>query len=265
MGYIGQLGRQYHDPVRLAKVPMLARYAAQAPLAPPPKSQDWYSKISYWPMLKNDLLGDCTAAGVLHAIQQWQTYATGKLWTPTDDLAIFVYSLFGFDPKRPTETDNGAVELDVLNLWLKGFNLNGNLDTLAAYASINVKNSDELRYAITWFGCAYLGIDLPKTVDTPLGDIEWDITSIGLVGQGTKGSLGPHCVIAVGYDEIWIYVISWGKLIRMSWAFWLAYGDEAYALLSSDFTRLPGVTPANIPWNELVHEWDTLRPGSLIS
>jgi hypothetical protein len=263
MAFVGKLGRIPHSLAAYARVPAMARYAAQAPLPPPPVSQDWYSKIDYWPMLANDRYGDCTVVGVLHAIQQWRTYATGKLWTPADDLALHLYSLFGFDPARPAETDQGAVEIDVLDSWLKGFDLGGSLDTLAAYASVDVQQPDELRYGIAWFGSVYLGIDLPKSVDGPLADIEWDVPPMGLTGVGAKGSLGPHCVIAVGYDRDWIYIVTWGRLVRMSWPFWSAYGDEAYALLSADFSCLPGKTPANIPWADLVHEWERLKPSSL--
>lgn len=266
MTIIGKLGRIPHDPVVHAKLPAMVRYSAQAVLPPPPQSQDWYTKISYWPMLKNDLFGDCTCAGVLHAVQQWRTYASGRLWIPADDTALRLYSLFGFDPSRPAETDQGVAEIDILTTWLKGFDLGDGLDRLAAFATIQVPQADELRYAIAWFGSAYLGIDLPKSIEGPLEGIEWDISPAGTQqGAGVKGSMGPHCIIAVGYDPDWIYVVTWGRLVRMSWAFWLAYGDEAYALLSADFSNTPGITPADIPWNDLVHEWDTLRPTSLVS
>lgn len=262
----GKLGRIPHDPVVHARLPALARFAATAPLPPPPVSQNWFSRIAYWPVLANDRYGDCTLAGVLHAVQQWRTYTSDQLWIPTDDVALRLYSLFGFDPARPAETDQGAREIDVLTAWLKGFDLGGGVrDVLAAFASADVQQPDELRYAISWFGSAYLGLDLPLSIQGPMEGVEWDISPLGLTGSGAKGSLGGHCVIAVGYDQDWLYVVSWGRLVRMSWPFWTAYGDEAYALLSADFTSQPGNTPANIPWQELVHEWSTLKPDSLIS
>jgi len=263
---IGKLGRLPLDPQAHALVPRMARYAAQAVLPPPPVSQDWYSKVGYWPVLANDRLGDCTVAGVLHAVQQWRVYAAGSSWLPTDDIAIGLYSLFGFDPQRPAETDHGAYMIDVLKTWLTGFNIGtGAVDKLAAFASLQISQADELRYSIAWFGSAYLGLGLPLTVAGPLEGVEWDITPAGLTGRGEKGSMGGHCVVAVGYDQNWIYVISWGRLVRMSWPFWLAYGDEAYALLSADFTNAPGMTPAHVSWQALVHDWATLLPGSLTS
>ena len=30
-------------------------------------------------------------------------------------------------------------------------------------------------------------------------------------------------------------VVTWGQLLRMTWAFWEAYCDEAFAILSDDF------------------------------
>ena len=39
----------------------------------------------------------------------------------------------------------------------------------------------------------------------------------------------------IDYDLHGLVVVTWGKLMRMTWSFWGAYGDEAYAVLSSDW------------------------------
>jgi hypothetical protein len=39
----------------------------------------------------------------------------------------------------------------------------------------------------------------------------------------------------VEYDQRGLTVVTWGQLLRMTWAFWEAYCDEAYAILSQDF------------------------------
>jgi len=39
----------------------------------------------------------------------------------------------------------------------------------------------------------------------------------------------------VGYDARNLYVVTWGALKSMSWQFYGAYMDEAYAVLSADW------------------------------
>lgn len=262
---IGICGRLPLDPTAHAAVPKMVRYVAQTALAAPEESQDWFSRIGFWPDLLNYNIGDCTIAGVLHAIQQWKKYATGVDWIPLDATALRLYSQFGYNPAVPS-TDRGAREIDVLSAWLKGFDVgNGLIDTLSAYAAIDLRKPDEMRYGVQWFGSVYIGLDLPLSIQGPMEDTEWDVSPLGLTGRGAKGSLGGHCALVVGYDKNFLYIITWGRLVRMTWQFWLTYGDEAYALLSSDFTKAPGVTPADIPWQALIHEWEILRPSSLVT
>jgi len=40
-------------------------------------------------------------------------------------------------------------------------------------------------------------------------------------------------------------LVTWGALQRMTWGFWSAYCDEAYALLSNDFLTADR-TPAGV-------------------
>ena len=48
-------------------------------------------------------------------------------------------------------------------------------------------------------------------------------------------SWGGHAVPVVASDPRRLAVVTWGQLLRMTWAFWEAYCDEAYAILSHDF------------------------------
>jgi len=42
-------------------------------------------------------------------------------------------------------------------------------------------------------------------------------------------------VPVVAYDERGLTCVTWGTLKRMTWTFWDAYCDEAYAVLSKDW------------------------------
>jgi len=48
-----------------------------------------------------------------------------------------------------------------------------------------------------------------------------------------------HCIPAVGYDTRNLYIVTWGSVKAMSWEFYKAYMDEAYAVLSPDWAKKP--------------------------
>jgi len=51
-------------------------------LPPPPATADWTKGIASWGMMLNDTLGDCTIAGVAHAVQVWTANAGTEVTVP---------------------------------------------------------------------------------------------------------------------------------------------------------------------------------------
>jgi Domain of unknown function (DUF1906) len=246
------LGKRHarHDP----RVPMLAKYLPMASLPSPPDSVDWYSRINNWGVMKNDLLGDCTCAAVGHAVLQWTTY-TGRPKLLSDEDIVDLYEVVGgYNPADPS-TDQGAVEVDVLNYWL---NQGVDGDNITAYASIEVGNTIAVKDAINWFGNVYIGLALPISAQTQ--DV-WSVPPGGAVGLGASGSWGGHAVPVVGYDQRGLLCVTWGQLKRMTYEFWSAYCDEAYALMSKDFVRSAGTTPNGVTWEQLQEDMQALRTG----
>ena len=103
----------------------LAKYLTPA-LPPPPPTADWTKGITNWGMMLNgpdpsapqfpDGLGDCTIAGVAHAVQVW-TANTGTMVTVPDPTILSYYEEWdGYRPNDPT-SDQGGIELDVLKDW----------------------------------------------------------------------------------------------------------------------------------------------------
>src|SRR5215469_7613863 len=100
---------------------MLGKYLT-AKLPKPPAKADWTKGITSWGMMKNDTLGDCTIAGVAHAIQVW-TANTGSIQTTPDSTVVEYYEKWDGYVAGDPSTDRGGIELDVLNDWKKnGFN-----------------------------------------------------------------------------------------------------------------------------------------------
>jgi hypothetical protein len=227
---VHKLGKQAarHDKRTLA----MANYVSGT-LAPPRVSVDYDSKITNLGIMLNNQLGDCTAAGVGHLRQAW-TANNGNQQIWTDDQIVNIYSLTGGYVVGNALTDSGAVEIDVLNYWRQtGFFG----DQITAYMALEPNNSLHIKQAIQLFGGVYGGFALPLSAQN---QTVFHITPGGTNGNATPGSWGGHCMVACAYNHIGPIVITWGILKQTTWAWWAAYCDESYALLSSDWAA-PGV------------------------
>lgn len=209
-----------------SRVPRLARYLDEdMPAAP--EIVDYSSKLSVIGMMANDSLGDCTCAAIGHAIQVWTSQATSEVTVPDADI-ISLYERFGYNPSNPS-SDQGAVINDVLTSILSN-PLDGH--GIDAFASIDIANLSELKTAIYLFGGVDIGLELPASSQSQ--DI-WDVPPGGPVGSGEPGSWGGHSVWIFGYNTAGPRCVTWGALKQMTWAFFNAYCDEAWALQSKDW------------------------------
>jgi hypothetical protein len=116
----------------------LARYltgARQARPLQPPASVDYTHDMKDWGMMLNDRLGCCTISAVGHAVQTWTANALGRELTVPDSTILEYYEKWdGYNPADPA-SDQGGVELDVLNDWRQqGF---GGV-SLDAYVAIEI-------------------------------------------------------------------------------------------------------------------------------
>jgi hypothetical protein len=209
----------------------LGNYLTSALPAPPP-AKDWTCGLTDWGMMMNDKLGDCTIAGVGHAVQVWSKCLGTEITVPDATVLSFYEQWDGYNPSDPS-TDQGGIELDVLNDWRKnGFSGH----SLLAYAAPKFSNLVEIRQSITLFGGVYIGLGLPVTAQNQ--DV-WDVVP-NSGANGKKGSWGGHCVFVPKYDQHGFTCITWGGLKTMTLAFWKKYCDEAYTLLGQDWLNEKG-------------------------
>jgi hypothetical protein len=202
----------------------LARYLTPA-LPPPPPAATNSKGIANWGMMLNDKLGDCTIAGVGHAVQVW-TLSQGSEVTVPDSAVLTYYEKWdGYDPSNPS-SDQGGVELDVLNDWRQQ-DFAGH--KLLAFADTDPQDTLHVRQAIALFGGLYIGVELPITAQTQ------DVWDVNTGPNGKPGSWGGHCVFVPDYDANGLTCITWGAPKKMTWGFWGTYCDEAHALLSPDW------------------------------
>jgi hypothetical protein len=229
------------------RIPHLSKHMR---MVQPKPAVDWSGPVKDWGMLGNDIAGDCTCAAVLHQMLVWEANNDSS-WAPTTAEALDLYSAITGYPAQ----DEGAVEADVLRYWATNGVQGGNgLDTIA-YAALNPRNLDELRLTVENFGGVYLGLALPLTAQT---QSVFDVTSAGLAGDGAPGSWGGHAVIAVAYDVDSWQLVTWGKLMKATNAWMLAYLEEAWAVVSSDWLAKSGISPSGLDMAALMADMQSI-------
>ena len=113
---------------------------------------------------------------------------------------------------------------------------------------------NDAKRAIAEGGVIYMGIDIPAAWTEAAPGSTWDVTSSPIEGG--------HCVIACGYDEDGLDIISWGFHFRMTWKAWADYVSEAYMLLDSAWIKATGVTPFDMPEPELAQAMQSLKKAA---
>lgn len=209
-------------------------------------------------MMANDTIGDCTCAAAGHMIECW-TANLGDAFTPTNAQITTAYSAVSGYVVGNSATDNGAVELDVLNYWRKQGIGGHKIDAYAALDLNNGAHDDErsrqevqecVKQAIALFGGAYIGLALPLSAQQ---QTVWDVPSLWsrLRNQDAPGSWGGHAVPVLAYDASGLTCITWGAKKRMTWEFFARYCDEAYAPLSCDWLNAQGNDPCGLDLAQL--------------
>ena len=209
------------------------------PQVPPaPATADYNTRVPSWPMYLNDRYGDCACAAAGHMIEAW-TASAGAEVSPPDQAVLTFYEHFVGTPPPP---DQGCSMLAVLKYWRKA-----GLAThkVLAFAGLEPRNQAQVMDAVYMFGAAYIGVALPDFAvqGDPL-KVSWTVPASGPVGSAAPNPNNGHCIPAFGYDSRNLYVVTWGTVKPMSWGFYNAYMDEAYAVLSEDFIAANGKNEA---------------------
>lgn len=215
----------------------LAAYIDPRALAPAPPQTNNAAAVKGWPMFLNDTLGDCTIASMAHADELWNTVGGRGVVAVTDEQVRETYmAVTGYNPGDPS-TDQGAVILDTLRYWRTTGFAQAAGRQIGAFASVTVHNHPLVRDGIFYFDGLDCGVNLPVTAQR-MGQ-HWTRPR-NLRGANAPGSWGGHAVWAVDYDRYGVTVVSWGELIRVDWAFWDAYFEEAWACLSPEMITATG-------------------------
>ena len=228
-----------HAPKIDPRRPRLAKYLNYSTLPTPPENVDWTHGITDFGMMENDQLGDCTCAGMGHAVQVWTANASTEVTVADSDVIAAYQAVGGYVPGDES-TDNGANLSDCLTYW-QNTGIGGH--KIAASVSVDTTNLQEVQVAAWLFGCLYTGVNLPLSAQQQVGSI-WDVPAGGATGDGQPGGWGGHCT-SLPVSGPMLGVITWGALQHVTPAFFTTYFDEAYAILSPDWIdTVNGLCPA---------------------
>ena len=239
----GMLGKKA---AKLIKgLPALGKYTLTLPSAPP--EANYGLALKQLGVMANNSLGDCTCASCGHAIQTWTSLTQPAEVIVPDATIIDLYAKScGYNPGDPL-SDNGGVLSDVLKYWYQN-GIGGH--PLSGFAGIRPGNRASIRDAIYLFGVASVGVQLPLAAQYQ--DV-WDVKPDAVMGgDNAVGSWGGHAIPLVAYDQDTLTCITWGALKKMTWSFWLAYAEEAYAVVSEDFISANGLDPTGLDLSTLL-------------
>lgn len=222
-----------------------------AQLPAPPAQADWHTAVASWPMYLNDQIGDCTEAMVGHCIENASTYGQGTTIEVADSDVLTAYErVSGYDPNKP-DSDQGAVLQDVYGDWVK-HGVGGHKATV--FAQVDHANATELKQAVDLLGAVGLGITVTQDM--------MDAFNAGQPWSTATGEqLGGHAVPIVGYDADFVYVVTWAKVQKMTWACYAVVTEEAWAAVLPEWFSAAGLDPTGLDLYGLGEEFAGLTGG----
>lgn len=184
--------------------------------------------VTAWGMLGNDTHSDCGVAGLEHGMEAAANITFETETWPTDDQAVAYYLTY------TGGQDDGVVLADYLK-YVRGHTYYGK--TIAAYAPVSVADVPTLQTAVWLYGFAYTGIvvynGMMSAFQANQASCVWDTTML-------DSREGGHCVPVVGYDDLYLYLVTWGQIVRMTYSCWHAVAEEAWAVLTGELVARHG-------------------------
>lgn len=192
-------------------------------------------------MLANDQYGDCVLAGACHETMIWNAAAGHPVPQFTDETALSDYSaITGFTPSDPN-TDRGT-DMATAAQYRKDTGIvdaSGTRHKVAAYLEIEPGNLHELAASAYLFGAVGIGIEVTDVAMQQFQNGQpWSFRRGGNV-------MGGHYVPIVAKRQGYYVVVTWGKLQKMTWAFYVQHGMRAIAYVSEEYLN-NGVSPEGL-------------------
>jgi hypothetical protein len=202
----------------------LTYYVAGALPKPPPSVA--VPEVSDWGILGNDQYGDCGVAGLEHVFMA-DASITHETEPEASDAQGVDYYL---------DYTSGADTGVVLSQYLAHVRQKGYYDhQVSAYAPVTVHDVPTLQTAIDLFGAVYTGIAVVAPMQQAFAEHQpW---TTGLLDSPV---VGGHCVPLCGYDDQYLYAITWGGVQAITYPAWHRISTEAWCVLTGEFEEANG-------------------------
>jgi len=215
-----------------------------------PVQYDWGSRIKpnhNWGDYGNLKLDNCTFVAAAYLIMIWKSYKADRIYRPGVKRIIEDYSKLIKDNRpggKPINAilNEGGKPLEatkVLNHWRKK-GIDGH--KIIAFTKLTFNNKkghkEELKRAIYLYGGCFIGINIPRSVEKQWqNNKKWTIIRGVSGGDARRRLWFSHALLATGYNEKELRVVTFGKEEIMSWEFYEKYVDEAYAIFDEKFLK----------------------------
>jgi hypothetical protein len=203
-------------------------YYAAGPLPKPP-AEIPVPVFANWGLLGNQSYGDCGVAGLQHGLETDATVTQEKeKWWPSEQQAIDYYL------KYTGGQDDGVV----LSAYLAYVRQNGYYGkTVAAYAPVAVNDIVTLQTAVYLFDFAYAGITVYDGMMNAFSENEtsciWDTSQLDAVDGG-------HCIPIIAWDNQYLFAVTWGQVVRITYPCWHRIASEAWAVVTGELLERHG-------------------------
>ena len=206
----------------------LATYA-NGPLPTPQSSVD-VPYVPDWQMFANGPdpsctvpgapFGDCVIAGAAHVIIASNVEVQRLDAVPTsNEVADQYLAITG-------RQDTGCNESDVLSTW-RSRGLFGD-NRISAYCPVEPTQISHVHAAVAFYGACLLGVQLPASAQEQFANGKpWTVVP----GSPIEGG---HCIVVVGYSPEYLYVVTWGAVVPVSYPWFGAFVDEAWCLITQE-------------------------------
>jgi hypothetical protein len=203
-------------------------------------------------MMLNNTLNDCSCAAFYHARQIWTFNATRHLPAVSDTHVKLLYQqACGYDPTQPGPGPGGCCQTVLMHLLQRGAPTGQQRiehERIAAFVEVNHSDIPTIKHIIADCGVCYVGIRVPQSLTMPGQPVPefWDYNP-----AVNNRIVGGHAVVLAGYDDTTLRVISWGQMYTMTWNFYLAFVDEAYAIVHHQWVNASRNTPGRLAPEQL--------------
>lgn len=188
---------------------------------PKPPASVAVPTVADWEMLGNDQYGDCGVAGLEHGFMTDASIVHEYESEANNQQAVEYYLAY------TGGQDTGVVLADYLSYVRANAYY---YHTVDAFAPVSIQDIPTLQVATFMYGFTYTGIQVTAAMQQAFANHQpWTTDLLA------DGFIGGHCVPIVGYDDQFLYVVTWGGVQSVTYSCWHQIATEAWAVLTGEF------------------------------